>query len=300
MTRPKYDTVTLETPAGLRGLIDDWRRGEYMEQRRLLRRYSSKELPRFLYKFRGLSAPYDVENLRAMLVHSVLRLNSPAHFNDPYELRVHIVLDSTPAQRLQRFRQMADDLGSGLTAEEKDKRVDHMMKRPDSEHVARCQESLERIRRDSGVFCFAGDPRSVLMWSHYAENHQGVCLQFERMKDFPALGHAVRVDYRDEFPTANWIVRFLDGVGRMLLAKHPAWSYEQESRITSIYNANRYLQLRPDALRSIIFGCRASVRTVEVVEGLLAERRALGAPPLSVFVATQHPTKYKLVIRRQD
>ncbi len=80
MTRPKYDTVTLETPAGLRGLIDEWRRGEYIEQRRLLRRYSRKEPPRFLYKFRGLSGPYDVENLRAMLVHSVLRLNSPAHF----------------------------------------------------------------------------------------------------------------------------------------------------------------------------------------------------------------------------
>jgi hypothetical protein len=100
MPRLHYDTVTLETPADLWGLVDEWRRGRYLEQRRLLRRYNSKELPRFLYKFRGLSGPYDVDNLRAMLVHSVLRLNSPAFLNDPFEMRVQIILDSTREQRV--------------------------------------------------------------------------------------------------------------------------------------------------------------------------------------------------------
>jgi hypothetical protein len=66
-------------------------------------------------------------------------------------------------------------------------------------------------------------PRSVLMWSHCAENHHGVCLQFECMKDFPTLGHAMRVDYREDLSVVNWIVGFYRDVKHILLAKHPCW-----------------------------------------------------------------------------
>jgi hypothetical protein len=276
-----------------------WRTSKYLQQRRL-RLANPEQLSRFLYKYRGFSGEHDEQNLRDMIVHSVLRLTSPATFNDPYEMFVHIVVEGTADQRLQRFSQIVAQQGTTMQPDERDEMVRRLMGTPDGEHAARCQESIAGIRRRSGVFCFAGDPRSVLMWSHYAEHHHGVCLQFERMKDFPTLGHAVRVDYREDLPVVNWIVGFYEDVKHILLAKHPCWAYEGERRITSIDNADRYVQLRPDALTGIIFGCRIERPQMDLIDKLLADRKALGAPPVKTYLAEQHKTQYRLVIRRRS
>ena len=296
--RPAFDRITLETPADLRPLMEHWRISTRLEQRRLRLR-NPEQLSRFLYKYRGFSGEYDERNLRDMIVHSVLRLSPHSTFNDPYEMFVHVIVESTREQRLQRFTQLAAEQAPNEAPDRRARMAQFLLERPDSEHVARCQESIAGIRQRSGVFCFAGDPRSILMWSHYAENHQGVCLQFERMKDFPTLGHAVRVKYGEDLPTVNWIVGFPGNIERMLLAKHPSWEYEKERRITAIENANRYLQLRPDALTGIIFGCKTQKSHMDLIDKLLAERNDLGAPPVKTYMATQHRTKYRLVIRKR-
>ena len=296
--RPVFDCITLETPNSLRPLMQEWRESTPLQQRRIGLR-NREQLSRFLYKYRGFGGDYAERNLRDMIVHSVLRLSSPSTFNDPYEMCVHVVVEGTQEQRLERFRQIAAERTASLPAAQQAAVVQRLMERPDAEHVKQCQASLAGIRQRAGVFCFAGDPRSVLMWSHYAENHQGVCLQFERLKDFLTLGHAVRVDYRHDLPVSNWIVGFYESIRAILLAKHPSWQYEHERRITSIDNANRYLQLRPDALTGIIFGCRIQRDRMQFIDRLLAEREALGAPRVETYLATQHMTKYKVVISKR-
>jgi hypothetical protein len=297
--RSAFEYITLETPDDLVPLMEHWRRSTRLQQRRL-RLKNREQLSRFLYKYRGLSGKYDEQNLRDMIVYSVLRLSAPETFNDPYEMVVHIIVKGSRKQRLKRFEELVRRQSPTVPPEQQAEMMRRFFETPDLEHAERCQRSIAQLKQRSGVFCFAGDPRSVLMWSHYAENHQGVCLQFERMKDFLTLGHAVRVDYRKNLPVVNWIVNFFKDTKHILLAKHPCWKYERERRITSIDNANRHLPLRPDALTGIILGCRIRKPGVELIDQLLAERRDLGAPPVRVYVATQHRTKYKLVIRRQS
>jgi hypothetical protein len=298
MAHGSDEFAELETPAGLKSLMAEWKISTRLEQRRLRLKYKIPTLSRFLYKYQGFGGQYAVNNLRNLIVRSRFRLNAPSTFNDPYEFNVDISLQSTEEQRLRRFTQLVAERAPAESKERQAEMVADLMARPDSEHIKRCQESLERIKHQSGVLCFAGDPRSLLMWSHYAENHEGVCLQFERIRDFPVLGHAVHVDYQERFPKANWIVDFMKGVGEMLLTKHDGWRYEEECRITSIDNANRYLQVRPDALRAIIFGCRTSESNRKTVDGLLKEREALGAPAVKRWFAVKHPSQYQIIIRR--
>ena len=296
--RPEFDSVTLETPDDLRPLMAHYRGSARLQQRRL-RLKNPEQLSRFLYKYWGFSGEYAEQNVRNIIVYSVLRLSAPATFNDPYEMFVHIVVEGTPEQRLERFSRLVAQQAPAESQQRQAEMVRFLMERPDAEHAERCLRSISGIRQRSGMFCFAGDPRSTLMWSHYADDHHGECLQFERMKDFLTLGHAVRTDYRENLPVVNWIVNFHSDVEQLLLAKHPCWGYEQERRITSIDNANRYLQLRPDALTGIIFGCRTQKPQMDLIDRLLAERAALGAPAVKTYVVAQHPTKYRLVIRRR-
>jgi hypothetical protein len=291
------DFAELETPTDLKWLMAEWKISSRLEQRRLRLKYGIPTLTRFLYKYRGFKGQYAVDNLHDMIVRSRFRLSAPSTFNDPYEFNVEISLESTQEQRLTRFAQLVAEHAPAVSKERQALMVSALMSRPDSEHIKRCQESLERIKHQSGVLCFAGDPRSLLMWSHYAENHEGICLQFERIRDFPLLGHAVHVDYKEKFPRANWIVDFMKGVGDMLMTKHQGWQYEEECRITSIHDSNKYLQVRPDALRAIIFGCRIAEANLKIVNGLLKEREALGAPAVKRWFALKHPSRYQMVIR---
>src|SRR5260221_9285735 len=297
--RPQFDFVKLETPDDLKPLMAHYRSIARLQQRRL-RLGNPEQLSRFLYKYRGFNGEFAEQNLRNIIVYSVLRLSAPATFNDPYEMFVHVVVEGTPEQRLDRFaRLVAEQAPTGSQAWQAEM-VRTLMERPDAEHAERCQRSISGIRERSGVFSFAGDPRSTLMWSHYADDHHGVCLQFERMKDLLTLGHAVRTNYREDLPAVNWIVGFHRDVEQLLLAKHPCWEYEQERRITSIDNRNRDLQFRPDALTGIIFGCPTQKPQMDFIDKLLAERVALGLSAVKTYVVTQHPTKYRLVIRRRQ
>ena len=65
------------------------------------------------------------------------------------------------------------------------------------------------------------------------------------------------------------------------------------------FQAGRYLPFAPQALRGLIFGCRAEPQFINAVEGILSGRAAAGHPPLRVYSAQTHPTKYQLVVKRK-
>ena len=52
---------------------------------------------------------------------------------------------------------------------------------------------------------FGGDPRNILMWSHYAANHKGLCLQFELTRDIDNFVFAMPVQYSEDYPIVNWV-----------------------------------------------------------------------------------------------
>src|SRR4029077_11716096 len=103
---------------------------------------------------------------------------------------------------------------------------------PAEELSAKLELSYRQQRSTFGVCCFgAGDPRDVLMWSHYGGENTGICLQFEDAKNVVTLSRALSVDYVDEYPILNWITGFRDAIGKTLLRKHSRWKYEGEHRI---------------------------------------------------------------------
>ena len=77
---------------------------------------------------------------------------------------------------------------------------------PELEKLA--QQKFREQSEHTGVCSFAGDPLNILMWSHYASNHRGVCLQFDVAKDPINLLLALPVEYSDEYPVVNWITAF--------------------------------------------------------------------------------------------
>jgi hypothetical protein len=157
----------------------------------------------------------------------------------------------------------------------------------------------ERIERQYRVYCVTTIPTSTLMWSHYAQNHTGICLGFRCCNH--VFGSALRVEYSDTFPLIDVAD---DGVKASLLpflAKSADWSYEEEYRLIAqeeaekdgedtLITRNSILRIPEDALACIILGCRMAEPEQEAVRRLIQEH----AQGVELQQAVRVPNKYQL------
>jgi len=95
--------------------------------------------------------------------------------------------------------------------------------------------AISEFKRDTRLVCFSRNWDNILLWSHYAASHTGLCLGF----DIPDRANF----YLDVRYQPN-LLRFEDLTGnlqdpamafdfakRLVSTKHESWSYEQEVRI---------------------------------------------------------------------
>jgi hypothetical protein len=112
------------------------------------------------------------------------------------------------------------------------------------------------------------------MWSHYAENHTGICLEF--CCDNEVFSSAMKVLYSETYPLLDLADNDTQTVLLPLLAKAKDWSYEDEYRLIaqeesaalnrkSLITINNFLTLPDCVLTSIIVGCVAPRSTREAI-----------------------------------
>jgi hypothetical protein len=137
------------------------------------------------------------------------------------------------------------------------------------------------------------------MWSHYAADHTGICLEIHLSN---LLFMKVRgLVYKEQFPAivpAEMFDRALD----MILTKAKCWEYEREFRLVGgshfqegdpLKTYDDFFKLPPLALTSVIVGCKGDYEAVQKVVND-------NAPDLRVTRIVRAPNEYKLLIGLPD
>jgi hypothetical protein len=233
--------------------------------------------------------------MRDILVHSKLWLSSPLDFNDPFDMAAKLIAQADVKDRRKRYDGLLKERGLNWS---KRQRELARLTRMSSKRVAElAQTGHEKSVELTGVYSFGGDPRSILMWSHYASNHEGVCLQFEIAKDPETFVFALPVEYSDEYPIVNWFGDFSKDIIPTILRKYKGWEYERERRLVVPERAHQFLSFRPEAVQGIIVGCRAKDETITTLRNLISERTSLHLPKPRLYRAVRHESEYRLVIK---
>jgi hypothetical protein len=98
------------------------------------------------------------------------------------------------------------------------------------------------------------------MWSHYAAQHRGFCVQYDCREGTGLRRFAKKVKYEDIVPSlsaADFVPQGNgDAVDTLWLTKAKCWSYEEEWRVMAP-NGNQSYQA-PSDIVSVIFGARMS------------------------------------------
>jgi hypothetical protein len=231
-----------------------------------------------LYKYRSLDTA-SVEFTSKIISAQEVYFSRPDAFNDPFEFRPKLSLQATKAEfatyldglykRKQPWmnRQQRKD---SIAAVLKDKSRNHQS----VEAASLLSDAMAKITKFCGVYCLSEDPANILMWSHYADCHRGICLGFDGANTNPFFGRAQKVTYQESYPVAN-IIKDEPGTyqDKVVLTKASFWAYEREWRIIEHEHGSGVYRYNQGDLKQIIFGVKTPSKDVDTVLAILKERQ---------------------------
>ncbi|QQC63117.1 DUF2971 domain-containing protein [Paraburkholderia ginsengisoli] len=246
-----------------------------------------KPPPRRLYKYRSFST----HTLR-MVSEAEVFFAKPATFNDPFDCNPTVFVDVEwkEVERLwksialkQLGRERAVDAMSSYrysATEDGGKYADGADgTRAYTQFLVRDIDAfLKQQFKDFGVFSAASRWDNPLMWSHYAEEHRGICVEY--LTDDHRCQVLGPVDYNSSryvnvSDLIEWLLRRSTSAKKKIFdqyffAKAPQWKYEREWRAVSKTNGK---QDRPFRIGSVHFGLRCDAAIVTTIVKLFAESR---------------------------
>jgi hypothetical protein len=231
-----------------------------------------------LFRYQPYSGDY-VQYVNDLILNNKIYYSNPLRFNDPFDCKLYgIRFSEESIERFMRERMR-------LQMQFVDMAMPPEMRRPSPEHVTalldatmqenrgktieECAKAIqdlhELVENEIGVLCLSSDPLNILMYSHYADSHQGICLEFTLEKD--NIFNPEQVRYAKDFPQLAFglsqEVHHALAVA-LIATKSIDWSYEKEYRSLRGGGAG-IIEIPVNYLSGIIFGCAASDETVQAV-----------------------------------
>lgn len=242
--------------------------------------------PTRLYKYRSLAGP------AARWTEAIVRKNelffaTRRHFNDPFDCRPCFVTKASATQK-QKFLRGVLKSGGYPPATTHSKLAKELIDHPAYEDALNdaIQHVEDRLDNQTGILCLSKQPDNILMWSHYADSHQGICLVFEGEKGSCPFPAAKRVHYQPGLPVCNPVVASREEMKHLILfTKLDKWSYEDEWRLIS-GNGCGSKPFTPQILKEIILGARITEESEALVRSWIKWR--------------WHPVKLRRAVLRRD
>jgi hypothetical protein len=232
---------------------------------------------RYLYKYRSLSGR-SAEFVERLLLHDELYFPQPLEFNDPFDCCPVASLDVTEDQFTNYLDGLYKRMAPRLTRADRRRKVSDVL-RDFRNHKSKMaidvtNKVMAEAVNSAGVLSLSAKPDHVLMWSHYADSHRGICIRFQASSTTPFFGRAQRVIYQPDRPVLNVILDSRDArAEKALLTKADFWSYEEEWRIVEHEAGPGTHRFPASLLDAVILGARIALDDKERVLGLIRRRK---------------------------
>lgn len=225
---------------------------------------------------------------------------TPRNLNDPFECSPEFTFNGTDEdfiEYLTREKQKRD--GGSLEearAEMSDVFTADRVFLPYKLEMIR-NHFYKSLSTEIGIYCLSERHDSLLMWAHYADKHQGFCIEFEADEKTPLLGSAQKVRYSNTYPTVDFFNTSSDEqVDQIFLTKSKDWSYENEWRIVDHENGSGIRTYPEELMRSVAFGLRMPASDRERISAWLRKRSA----EVEIHEAYRHKNEFRVDRRRID
>jgi len=201
-----------------------------------------------LFKYRPIG-PYLIKSLKDSTIYFAL----PEKLNDPFDCQVNI--EECLSGAIKESEGKAKKFLEALT------------------RIPNFSDNLQNALLKVGICSFSKALENPLMWTHYADNHHGICLLYKFPKGFFADGRNKMIglagtDYGDS-PLRTWFRNVAPTLGapggiemgvalskKLFTVKGKCWGYEQE--VGAIRGLPGPVKIPRNYLIQICFGLRTS------------------------------------------
>ena len=260
--------------------------------------------PAYFYKYKFIDESCQ-EHSERIFTHDELYLSSFTDFNDSFDCTFRPTFEGSKYDKA-KFAQIAvrNDGGRLKRKELREKVREELPQFDDPDFRNGVRNSMMREMKKWGICCFSAVRDNILMWSHYANKHQGFCLEFANERnderfgvelrddgqyEEPMVSAPLQVEYSDIYPVANLIH---DNVSKeIFLTKAKEWAYEEEWRLIVPHQLGTW-QFPSQYLTGVIFGCRMSDEHKEMIR----EWRRHREPAISYYEARESEDSYTVNI----
>lgn len=201
-------------------------------QKKLLERNA----PRVLYQYRPIES-YNVDNIK----NRVIWARKATDFNDPYDC---LITTSSMERQIKRIKRIGTNL---------------LLKELEDMQKAFIDEA-QKIRASQAVSCFSCICDSLLMWSHYADQHKGMCVvyDYKKLERFSRnlilpVSYGEKIDVFQKDIKGNYVP-----TDYAFIRKAKEWEYEQEWRIKTLLlnTSEKGITVETPLPEKIIFGSK--------------------------------------------
>lgn len=225
------------------------------------------------------------KNQLSALAQKKIWYSKPEAFNDPFDTRYYV--------KERRYTHVLNS-DSHNRKEILDEEMHYLMpsqKKSLDKSVEEFKAGIENL----GILSLARSHTNLLMWSHYAAEHKGMCLEFDRTESSLLADYESTqpIRYIDNYPSLNPISilnedesDILSIKKRILYSKSKDWEYEQEWR--HILDSGNKLFPWPASLKSVYFGCKVLDADIHLVKSVIADSN------VKFFRGKQYINKYGL------
>jgi hypothetical protein len=218
------------------------------------------QYPQFVYKYRTTIIDKKPNKyFDSIISDNSMMFSSPKAFNDPFDCQLQPVTFPSPADVTTFLNNVLPGAPASVIA--------NLARNAISNPLAFAQILENAIKfDDKGVLCLSQEPDNILLWSHYSDNHYGVCLKFDILQDLDFFSIPLHCIYDTNYPIYNHMTNSGKIVDMMIKTKFKPWDYEKEIRIFK--QANGLYHFNKQALTEIIFGCNTPQVEIDRIKNL--------------------------------
>lgn len=228
----------------------------------------------YLYKYRPLFR-YNSNNkvelnefTKLLLTKGELYFSNPDEYNDPFDSKFYFMKSYKKIDAIRYFesRPLLERQGANEVIN-------------NSFNYDKFVELISSVSSDFRIFCLSADPLNILMWSHYASNHSGICIglkadnhtikvktdSFNNTRNIPSLDEGRLIAKPIYYPEGNSVPHIINpfkydikDIEDILYTKSSLWSYEREYRFllpSEVIPSNK-AYLTKNSIGRVIFGLK--------------------------------------------
>lgn len=234
-----------------------------------LKRLLKRDNMQYLYKY----TPHDTEYKYEIITKSQLWFSKVENFNDPIDSKLDYRQQYTSDEILQYWKNFLKN------KPEHPQTIEEILHNwgNNSSFVKQQNRVYSQQKSQMGVVCFSANPKNILMWSHYANNHKGIVYEFKpnlfstsQTSSFQAFPYKVDYPCNRSYELLSYTKigqEKNDQFTKELTTKAIDWAYEEEYRMIDLANSgNKKFNIL--SLNSIIFGVKTTNDEIDVIKCL--------------------------------